>query len=160
MGSSALFGQLSESDLSTTASDGRSLISMHGRRRRRRRARQRSAKLSWIQSELLRGSELHIEQGPVLLARNLPVGIVTGIRGNIRHRAVTCVGQAGHSGAVPRWLRHDAVFATAELITHLDRHWRTLLERGRDVVVTSGILRNRRARARDCADPRDSPLQP
>jgi N-carbamoyl-L-amino-acid hydrolase len=84
--------------------------------------------------------ELHIEQGPVLLARALPVGIVTGIRGNIRHRTVECIGAPGHSGAVPRWLRHDAVFATAELITHLDRHWRTLLERGRDVVITTGIV--------------------
>ncbi len=84
--------------------------------------------------------ELHIEQGPVLIARELPVGIVTGIRGNVRHRMVECVGEAGHSGAVPRWLRHDAVFATAELITHLDRHWRTLQERGRDIVVTAGIM--------------------
>lgn len=84
--------------------------------------------------------ELHIEQGPVLLARDLPVGIVTGIRGNVRHRTITCIGEAGHSGAVPRWLRHDAVFAAAELITHIDRHWRTLLERGRDVVVTTGIF--------------------
>jgi len=84
--------------------------------------------------------ELHIEQGPVLVARDLPIGIVTGIRGNLRHRSVECLGEAGHSGAVPRWLRRDAVFATAELITHLDRHWRTLLERGRDLVVTSGIM--------------------
>jgi len=68
------------------------------------------------------------------------VGIVTGIRGNIRHRVVECVGEPGHSGAVPRWLRHDAVFATAELITHLDRHWRTLLERGRDLVITTGVV--------------------
>ena len=84
--------------------------------------------------------ELHIEQGPVLVARDLPIGIVTGIRGNLRHRVVECLGEAGHSGAVPRWLRRDAVFATAELITHLDRHWRTMLERGRDVVVTSGVF--------------------
>ena len=76
----------------------------------------------------------------MLIARELPVGIVTGIRGNVRHRVVECVGEAGHSGAVPRWLRHDAVFATAELITHLDRHWRTLQERGRDIVVTAGIM--------------------
>ena len=32
--------------------------------------------------------ELHIEQGPVLVARELPIGIVTGIRGNVRHRVV------------------------------------------------------------------------
>ena len=99
--------------------------------------------------------ELHIEQGPVLVARELPVGIVTGIRGNVRHRTVECVGEAGHSGAVPRWLRHDAVFATAELITHLDRHWRTLLERGRDLVVTTGIVRTDSTRACDCAHSRE-----
>ena len=32
------------------------------------------------------------------------------------------------------------MFATAELITRLDRHWRTLLERGRDLVITTGII--------------------
>jgi beta-ureidopropionase / N-carbamoyl-L-amino-acid hydrolase len=32
------------------------------------------------------------------------------------------------------------VFATAELIMRLDRHWRTLLERGRDLVMTAGII--------------------
>jgi N-carbamoyl-L-amino-acid hydrolase len=84
--------------------------------------------------------ELHIEQGPVLVARKLPVAIVTGIRGNLRHRNVECIGTPGHSGAVPRWLRHDAVFATAELLSHLDRHWRNMLERGRDVVVTTGLF--------------------
>ena len=31
--------------------------------------------------------ELHIEQGPVLVAKDKPVGIVTGIRGNVRTRA-------------------------------------------------------------------------
>jgi N-carbamoyl-L-amino-acid hydrolase len=84
--------------------------------------------------------ELHIEQGPLLIARDLPVGIVTGIRGNTRHRCVECIGEAGHSGAVPRWLRRDAVFAAAELLTRLDRHWRSLLERGSDLVVTTGLF--------------------
>ena len=102
--------------------------------------------------------ELHIEQGPVLVARDLPVGIVTGIRGNVRHRVVECVGEAGHSGAVPRWLRHDAVFATAELISHLDRHWRTLLERGRDVVITSALSPPTRASTPSPAS-RDSCVQ-
>jgi N-carbamoyl-L-amino-acid hydrolase len=84
--------------------------------------------------------ELHIEQGPVMIARGLPVSIVTGIRGNIRHRKVTCRGEAGHSGAIPRWLRKDAVFAYADLIMRLDEHWRALLERGLDLVITSGIV--------------------
>lgn len=84
--------------------------------------------------------ELHIEQGPVMISRNLPTAIVTGIRGAIRHRKITCYGQAGHSGTVPRWLRRDAFFATAELISTLDEHWRVLLERGLDLVITSGTV--------------------
>lgn len=84
--------------------------------------------------------EVHIEQGPVMIARNLPTAIVTGIRGNIRHRRVTCRGEAGHSGAVPRWLRRDAVFAFADLVARLDEHWVRLLERGLDLVITVGIV--------------------
>ena len=84
--------------------------------------------------------ELHIEQGPVLIARQKPVGLVTGIRGNVRHRRVTCQGEAAHSGAVPRWLRHDAVLAMSELLMRIDEHWRILLEWGEDLVVTSGIV--------------------
>lgn len=33
------------------------------------------------------------------------------------------LGEAGHSGAVPRWAAHDALFAAAELLTRMDRHW-------------------------------------
>ena len=84
--------------------------------------------------------ELHIEQGPVMVARDVPVGIVTGIRGNNRHPSVECIGEAAHAGAVPRWLRHDAVFAVSELIMRLDRHWQALLEQGEDLVVTVGII--------------------
>ena len=84
--------------------------------------------------------ELHIEQGPVMVARNIPLGVVSGIRGNVRHNVIACVGEAQHSGVVPRWLRHDAVFAIADLIMRLDTHWRALLERGTDLVVTCGVL--------------------
>jgi N-carbamoyl-L-amino-acid hydrolase len=84
--------------------------------------------------------ELHIEQGPVMVARDWPVAIVTGLRGNIRHGDIRCLGEAGHAGAVPRWLRHDAVLATANLLGRLDEHWRVLLERGLDLVLTAGIL--------------------
>ena len=83
--------------------------------------------------------ELHIEQGPVMVARKLPTAIVTGIRGNLRHRRVVCRGEAGHSGTVPRWLRRDAMFAVSDLLMRLDEHWNHLLERGLDLVVTTGI---------------------
>ena len=140
MGSAALFGRLSAEDLATPhVVNGRSLIDCMReagveveRVAQGEKLLDPAAIAAWL--------EIHIEQGPVLVARNLPVAIVTGIRGNIRHRAIECIGEAGHSGTIPRWLRHDAVFATAELITRLDRHWRTLLERGRDLVVTSGII--------------------
>lgn len=139
MGSLALFGKLTPEDLGVKDRDGRSLGDC---------MRSVGADVARIEKgeplldarRVAAWVELHIEQGPVLVARELPVGIVTGIRGNVRHRTVECIGEAGHSGAVPRWLRHDAVFAVAELMTHLDRHWRTLLERGRDVVVTSGVF--------------------
>jgi len=84
--------------------------------------------------------ELHIEQGPVMVARDLPTAIVTGIRGNLRHRRIVCRGEAGHSGTVPRWLRRDALLAVADLLMRLDDHWNTLLERGLDLVITTGIL--------------------
>ncbi len=83
--------------------------------------------------------ELHIEQGPVMMARGWPSAVVTGIRGNIRHTRIRCLGEAGHSGAVPRWLRRDAVLAVAELLSGMDEHWRVLLQMGVDLVMTAGI---------------------
>jgi N-carbamoyl-L-amino-acid hydrolase len=74
-----------------------------------------------------------------MVARELPTAIVTGIRGNLRHRRVVCRGEAGHSGTVPRWLRRDAVFAVSDLLMRLDEHWSRLLERGLDLVVTAGV---------------------
>lgn len=140
IGSRALFGELTEVDLSAKSSDTqrslgdcmRDVGADVERIRRGERLLDASRIFVWL--------ELHIEQGPVLIARGQSIGIVTGIRGNIRHRAIECVGEAGHSGAIPRWLRHDAVFATAELMTRIDHHWRTLLECGRDLVVTSGLF--------------------
>jgi N-carbamoyl-L-amino-acid hydrolase len=54
--------------------------------------------------------EVHIEQGPVLLEANLPVGVVTGIAGSIR-RMVTVRGLSGHAGTVPMGSRRDAAAA-------------------------------------------------
>ncbi|PWL32767.1 MAG: Zn-dependent hydrolase, partial [Marivita sp. XM-24bin2] len=45
--------------------------------------------------------EVHIEQGPVLVEADCPVGIVTGIRGNIRHRHCRIIGETTHAGGVP-----------------------------------------------------------
>jgi beta-ureidopropionase / N-carbamoyl-L-amino-acid hydrolase len=64
--------------------------------------------------------EIHIEQGPVLLHENLPVGVVSAIAGFARRR-VTVRGVAGHAGAVPMSLRHDAAAAAAEMISMVEQ---------------------------------------
>ncbi|QDY70270.1 Zn-dependent hydrolase [Qingshengfaniella alkalisoli] len=84
--------------------------------------------------------ELHIEQGPLLVERDLPAAVVSGIRGNIRYPCVECIGVAGHSGAVPRAYRHDPVLAMADLLHRLDESWLTVLQKGEDMVMTSGIV--------------------
>jgi beta-ureidopropionase / N-carbamoyl-L-amino-acid hydrolase len=58
--------------------------------------------------------EVHIEQGPVLNERNLPLGVVTSINGSVRYLcAVT--GVACHAGTTPMDRRRDAAVAVAEL---------------------------------------------
>jgi N-carbamoyl-L-amino-acid hydrolase len=58
--------------------------------------------------------ELHIEQGPVLLDKNLPLGAVLGTFGVERH-AITFRGQAAHSGSTPMNRRKDAFLAAAKM---------------------------------------------
>jgi N-carbamoyl-L-amino-acid hydrolase len=84
--------------------------------------------------------ELHIEQGPILVARQLPAAAVTGIRGCKRFRNARCIGRYGHSGAVNRAHRHDAVAATVALLHHLETLWLQREEAGADLVITSGEL--------------------
>lgn len=59
--------------------------------------------------------ELHIEQGPVLEEKNLPVGVVTAIAGATRLN-VEVTGFAGHAGTVPMGLRKDALAAASECV--------------------------------------------
>ena len=90
--------------------------------------------------EILQYLEVHIEQGPVLVERGLPVAVVTGIRGNFRYKSIACFGESGHSGAVPKAYRHDPVLAMADLMAHLDAAWQEALDGGSDLVVTSGVV--------------------
>ena len=82
--------------------------------------------------------ELHIEQGPVLVRKGLPVGIVTGIRGNLRYRDCHVVGRYGHAGAEPRETRQDAVLAGVEFVSRLERLWLEHETAGTDLVATVG----------------------
>jgi N-carbamoyl-L-amino-acid hydrolase len=63
--------------------------------------------------------ELHIEQGPLLERRNVPIGVVTAIAAPASLR-VTIEGQGGHAGAVLMPDRHDSFLAAAELALALE----------------------------------------
>ena len=66
-------------------------------------------------ADLIGFVEVHIEQGPVLLQRDLAVGVVTAIAGSSRY-LLHLQGEAGHSGTTPMNLRRDAAAAAAEII--------------------------------------------
>lgn len=68
--------------------------------------------------------ELHIEQGPVLEQKGLPVGVVTAIAGATR-LAANLTGTAGHAGTVPMALRRDALAGAAECIVAIEEFCRT-----------------------------------
>jgi len=79
--------------------------------------------------------EVHIEQGPVLEAEGLPVGIVTAINGATR-LAVAMRGVAGHAGTVPMALRRDALACAAAGLVAIED-----LARGQaDLVATVGRI--------------------
>lgn len=71
--------------------------------------------------EVLAFVELHIEQGPVLEAKELPVGVVTAIAGGAR-LMIEVKGEAGHAGTVPMARRRDALTAAAECILAIERY--------------------------------------
>jgi allantoate deiminase len=89
-----------------------------------------------IRSELLAYLELHIEQGPVLEAEGLPVGVVSAIAGATR-LAAKLTGMAGHAGTVPMDLRRDALAGAAEMITKIEE---LCLTDGRGLVGTVGYI--------------------
>ncbi|MSU57015.1 MAG: Zn-dependent hydrolase [Pedosphaera sp.] len=77
--------------------------------------------------------ELHIEQGPVLLDLDLPLGAVLGTFGVERH-AITFHGQAAHSGSTPMNRRKDAFLAAAKMSSEIYR----IAERSGNGVCTIG----------------------
>ncbi len=77
--------------------------------------------------------ELHIEQGPVLLDLDLPLGAVLGTFGVERH-AITFCGQAAHSGSTPMNRRKDAFLAAARMGPEIYR----IAERSGNGVCTIG----------------------
>ncbi|AZE83419.1 N-carbamoyl-L-amino acid hydrolase [Pseudomonas orientalis] len=83
--------------------------------------------------------ELHIEQGPVLESRGLPIGSVTNIVG-IRRVGITVCGLPDHAGTTPMDLRRDALVGAAELIREARRMAVDMSGHPHYVVATVGRL--------------------
>lgn len=79
---------------------------------------------SYRDRPLLGYLEAHIEQGPVLEERGLPLGVVTTIIGQSR-LWLSFHGQAGHAGCLPMERRRDALVAAAEFIVAAEDQART-----------------------------------
>ena len=62
--------------------------------------------------------EAHIEQGPILEAKQKTIGVVTGIQGARRY-TVTVTGENAHSGTTPRSRRKDSFFAAVDMVNAL-----------------------------------------
>ncbi|HVU25992.1 MAG TPA: allantoate amidohydrolase [Opitutus sp.] len=72
------------------------------------------------QSNLMGYFEVHIEQGPVLEAEGLAVGVVRAIASQTRGR-LTFRGKAGHAGTTPMNLRRDALAGAAEFLLFAEK---------------------------------------
>jgi allantoate deiminase len=79
--------------------------------------------------------EIHIEQGPVLYNKNVPVAIVESIAAQ-RRAQVTFSGVAGHAGTVPMAMRNDALAAAAEFVLEVEK----LALHNNNLVATVGTL--------------------
>lgn len=77
----------------------------------------------WQGGPLLGYIEVHIEQGPVLEAGGLPVGVVSGIAGQNRY-TLMFEGEAGHAGTVPMDRRRDALVAAAVFVEGVEDYAR------------------------------------
>ena len=80
--------------------------------------------------------ELHIEQGPILEAENIRIGVVENLQG-ISWQQITVQGNANHAGTTPTRLRHDAGWVAAAVSTFL----RELAITTGTTLATIGMLR-------------------
>ncbi|MET3134137.1 N-carbamoyl-L-amino-acid hydrolase [Oxalobacteraceae bacterium GrIS 1.11] len=86
-------------------------------------------------SQLLGFVEVHIEQGPVLLERDLALGVVTAINGSSRY-LIDLAGLASHAGTTPMSMRRDAAAAAADIVLLVERR----CAQGHALVGTVGQL--------------------
>ena len=116
LGSRAVAGTLNERIFNAKDADG---ITMHEAMAQFGLDVSHVGRAARVRGEILGYLELHIEQGPVLEAENLPVGVVTAVAGATR-LAISLKGFAGHAGTVPMALRRDALVGAAECIMAIE----------------------------------------
>jgi len=80
--------------------------------------------------------ELHVEQGPILAAEKLQIGIVEGVQG-ISWSEITLHGVSNHAGTTPINLRHDAGYVAAQIATYVRK---LALDMGDGQVATVGVM--------------------
>lgn len=142
MGSLGMLGKLTAKDLALKIRDGSCTLAQAMQSCGIDTEAVSSGKALVDTSRIAAFVELHIEQGPTLDAqKEARAGIVTGIRGNIRHKAVCIIGEAAHSGATDKPYRHDALMAFTDWIQRVDRAWDRWLVKGEDLVFTVGVLK-------------------
>ncbi len=117
LGSRAVAGTFKCEVLDSVDADG---VSMRAAMRASGLDPERIAQAAHRREDVLAYAELHIEQGPVLEAEGLPVGVVTAINGATRF-AIEVEGIAGHAGTVPMNLRRDALAAAAECVLAIEQ---------------------------------------
>ena len=117
LGSRAIAGTFDHSVLDRVDEEG---ISMREAMRNFDLDPQAIASIARRPEQVLAFIEIHIEQGPVLEAEGLSVGVVTAIAGGVRLQ-VSVTGVAGHAGTVPMEQRRDALTAAAECILAIEK---------------------------------------
>jgi beta-ureidopropionase / N-carbamoyl-L-amino-acid hydrolase len=132
LGSGALVGQFNPAWLEQTDADG---ISMRSAMTTVGLAPEKIASIQRNAADYVGFVEVHIEQGPVLNERHMPLGVVTSINGSVRYVG-TAHGVACHAGTTPMNKRHDAALAVAELGLYMERR---ACQDG-DSVATIGLL--------------------
>lgn len=138
-GSRGVIGDLSAKDLEMKDKDG---ITVAEAMKAQGLAPEKIGEATRSKESLKAFIELHIEQGKVLECNNLSVGIVSGIVNELWLKC-TLIGEAGHAGATPMNLRHDALVAAAEMVQVIEREAKktgtTVATVGRLKVLPGGI---------------------
>jgi len=132
LGSTALAGTFDARDLKRKDADG---ITMNAAIRAFGGNPQALATARFGPDRLLGYAEVHIEQGPVLEKKRLPVGVVTAIAGQTRAQ-LAFSGCAGHAGTTPMSVRRDALCAAAQFILEVE----ALAKSRAGLVATVGAL--------------------